>query len=320
MISSILRHARLLMGPLPLQKIRIDGCLKESGDPVRILYSGSNDSLAFITGLLFSAHEVAPGQGTQDCSLVIAERPPAWRVLENPAADIRIPAWINQYIDLAAARASGHALFSRHLRREVERQTRRSGYALDFSTADADRLQFFHDLYRPYVQARFDHQAILVAESDFMQQSAGQSLARLHSNGVWIAGMLLKRRGNALKFGWFGARGSPPPPGASEVLDALVIQWAAAQEFEKIVLGHSRPSLRDGVLRYKRRFGARIRATPFPQPQIGIDILKCGDALARRLDAAALIRVQDANIWMHRVDACNGVAAVRVEAFTDDRP
>jgi len=104
-----------------------------------------------------------------------------------------------------------------------------------------------------------------------------------------VAGMLFRLEGATLALGWFGSRAAPAPGGASEVLDAWVIGHAAGRGARRAVLGHSRPSLADGVVRYKSRFGAEIRATRFPQRTIGIGVRRPTPAVAGALNAARFI-------------------------------
>ncbi len=326
MFDSLIWHAGLLVGPAATPQVHLRGLIKGSQIPLRTAYSGSAATLRFLAFHLFSDANIAAlseqakshRAGDRDIDLFVCERSPLRSALLAPASDIRIPAWISQSIDLTNAHDGAQTLFSRHLRREVERHTRRSDYTLAFQSGNDSIRRFFRDMYRPYVMSRFQDEAVSVSEEVFLQRSAEHTLACLHSHGEWIAGMLLERSGDALKLGWFGARSDPPPAGASEVLDALVITWAAAQGLRTVVMGHSRPSLSDGVVRYKRRFGATIRATSFPQPQIFLRIVNGSDALARCLDTAALIRVRAGVPLVHRAQIHEARTLIRLETLPND--
>jgi len=73
------------------------------------------------------------------------------------------------------------------------------------------------------------------------------------------------------------------------VLDARVIERAVAQGARRVVMGHSRPSLADGVVRYKARFGAVVAPTRFPQRVIGLRVRRPSPALAAALNAAKFL-------------------------------
>ena len=151
--------------------------------------------------------------------------------------------------------------------------------------------RFYRELYRPYVLARFGGGAIVVAEEEFVRTARGWTLARLHEGGRWAAGLLLERSGAVLRLRWFGASCSPPPDGASEVLDVACIRRAHAEGARTVLLGHSRPSLADGVLRYKQKLGARVRAVRYPQPRLGISVDRGQRAMFERLNRRRLITV-----------------------------
>jgi len=327
MFESFLRHTKLLAGPMPATQARLEGTLKGSTTAIRAMYTGSGATLPFLADVLFSSYDQQFSSRTSGLDhieergwdLILIERPPLWSAFDVAPADIRIPAWISQSIDLSAIASNQNSPLHRKRRRDLERIMRRSSYTIDLSVSIADMRRFFHEMYRPYVQARFARQAILVSEEAFLSRARTRQLARLWSHGQWIAGMLLERTAGALRFGWFGACHAPPPPGASEALDALIMQWAAGQGIRRVVLGHSRPSLIDGTLRYKRRIGAQISATRFPQPQIAIRITRCNDALVNRLDAASLIRIRGGQVLVHRANPRTKESGFQLEPIDDAR-
>ncbi|MBS0614645.1 MAG: hypothetical protein JSS24_15865, partial [Proteobacteria bacterium] len=242
MLQTLWRHSRALIGPGFERRTLLVGAARGAAAELRAAYQGSEQTLPFILRELFESPQRTTAAALEETSAVdlwIEERGPLASLVNAPAHELRLPAWISQQIDLRPAGAGAFA-FGRHVRRETERHIRRCGYSLDFSTDPQTLRQFYRDLYRPYVQARFEVQAIVVSEETFLQRAAGQWLARLHAGTTWTAGMLLAREAQVLRFGWFGACSNPPPPGASEVLDALVIRWAAQQQLHRVVLGHSR--------------------------------------------------------------------------------
>ena len=104
--------------------------------------------------------------------------------------------------------------------------------------------------------------------------------------------MLLERSGTELRFRWFGASRSPPPDGASEALDVACIRRAHAGGVRTVLLGHSRPSLADGVVRYKQKLGARLRAVRYPQSRLGIAVDRGQRPMFERLNRRQLVTVR----------------------------
>jgi hypothetical protein len=202
------------------------------------------------------------------------------------ALDLRMPAWVSQEI---RAPAGAPLQIPSAVRKEAMRHMRREGYAVELCT-DGGRLgAFYHDYYRPYVSQRFGPGALVVDERRFRAVSRSQTLARLMAGGQWVAGLLFRIAGGTLELGWFGSLDHPIRAGASEVLDAWVIGHAAERGARRAVLGHSRPSLADGVVRYKSRFGAEIRATRFPQRTLGIGAVRPSAAVRQALNAARFV-------------------------------
>lgn len=290
-----------LATPIALPVERLEGRLHGSNAPVSMTFAGTSATADFVAGALFTIERRTPvgrlqtpfelrraafGSLTIGSDLVVAEVPPIWRFCLPADMRLRMPAWVSQ--EIRADKGSGIVLPAQ-LRKEVARHSRREGYELTQSDAAADIRRFYAELYRPYVMARFQAGAVVVAEDRFFDVSRGMKLAILCVDRAWIAGILFRRRGNTLDLGWFGSVSAPPRRGASEVLDAGIIELAAAQGAQRVVMGHSRPSLADGVLRYKSRFGAAVRPTRFPQRIVGIQVQRSSPALIAMLNGARFL-------------------------------
>jgi hypothetical protein len=295
---------------LPVQ--RLVGRLQGSADPVTMICAGAPSTADFVAGALLEIEQrtfagrldsplelrdAAFRRTCSDADLVAVEVPRAWQACLPAGAQLRMPAWVSQ--ELLAAGKSPVTLPA-PVRKEVGRQTRRNAYELHFSTDAGDVGRFYATLYRPYVTARFGSGAVLVDETQFHAVSRGMTLAMLTAAGDRVAGMLLQQRGETLHLGWFGSTTVPPRAGASEVLDAGSIAWAAAKGVSRVVMGHSRPSLADGVVRYKSRFGAIVRPTRFPQRTIGLWVQRWTPALVARLNAAGFVSFRDGRTCVYQ--------------------
>ncbi len=302
------RHVKTiasLAAPIVLPVQRLVGRLPGSADPVALLCAGTPSTADFLAGALFEVDEraVVGRLGSplelrsaafhKLCSgadLVAMEVPRAWQACLPAGAQLQMPAWVSQ--ELLAAGTSPVTLPA-PMRKEVRRHSRRNAYELRVSTDLSDIRHFYANLYRPYVTARFGTGAVVVDETQFLSVSRGMTLAMLTAAGDWVAGMLLQQRGETLHLGWFGSTTVPPRAGASEVLDARSIEWGAAKGARRVVMGHSRPSLADGVVRYKSRFGAKVRPTRFPQRTIGLWVKRWSPELVARLNAAEFVSFRD---------------------------
>jgi len=273
-----------LAAPPAIDLLRLHGTAKFSGETVSAVYAGNRRNLGFLQDLFFQqatieslAAAVVPWrlgarlrQHAARDDLALFELPPAWSPCLPGAADIVVPAWVGARLSLPTRSAPAGRLLARAAEREADRQLRRHGFTLRFSVSPQDAQHFYHEFYRPYLAARFGAQAVLVDEAAFLRRCRGARLAQLLADDEWVAGMLVLGRATKIRFGWFALRGGLPRSGASEALDVLVLREAWQRGVREVDLGHTRPCLTDGVLRYKQRLGARFVATRFPQSRLGM--------------------------------------------------
>jgi hypothetical protein len=302
----ILRKLTQLAAPLRLSLIRLHGPARFGGGELRAVYAGNGTNLSFLRDLFLSGGDGEPlAQGlhplalpgavrrhAHDADILLCELPRLWVPFLPRSAGIRVPAWVRQEIDLPASPDEQGWLLPRAVERETARRIRRHGYGVDFTSESAAKELFFRNFYRPYVQSRFGAGSFVDTEEVFMERARGQTLARLCENGRWVAGLLIHRQGSSLRLGRFGAATDPPSPGASEVLDTLIVHRMHEQGVRRIVMGDTRPCLADGVLRYKARFGAQIRPTLFPQPILGIGVRRWSPAVTSCLERQPLVRLR----------------------------
>jgi hypothetical protein len=275
----ILTHLQALAS---LSKVRIEllqGQLRHSSSSaLTAIYAGNGNNADYLTGLLFKT--IASRRVLAESSplalaarldefaalgdVLVCERAPAWAAAGAVIGDFRIPAWIRQELQLDAT-AEGPWKFGRHLDREVNRHTRRHNFRVVMSQDAADKRRFFNEFYVPYIQARHTDSAVTVTQPIFDSIAASATLAKLYAGNEWTAGMLLHFGASELKFGWFGSRENPPRSGASDVLDSLCVAAAAERGIRRINFGNARPSLNDGVVRYKRKFGVQSLPPRYPQ-------------------------------------------------------
>lgn len=302
MLRQHLQTIATLAGPLALPVVRYRGFLQGARAPACILTAGLAPTTDFIAGALMAVVEArepvltlasplalagaAFREAAHGADVVAVELPWLWQFALPAGAELRFPSWVSQEI---RAPHGGALELPPGVRKEAMRHLRRENYTVDFADAASHVDAFYRDFYRPYVTQRFGARALVVDLQRFRAVGRGMSLARLHAHGHWVAGMLFRRAGTTLQLGWFGSRTAPARAGASEVLDLHVIEHAAALGARRAVLGHSRPSLADGVVRYKARFGAVMRPTRFPQRVIGIDARRPAPDVAQALDAARFV-------------------------------
>lgn len=328
------RHLAQLAGPAGVEVIHLTGTARFSAAPLTAIYAGNGGAFGFLRDLFFDnalatpvtrfatplGLRTTPLSRTDRVGVVLTELPPLWRFMVPVKAGIRVPAWIRQEVRLPPRMDAGNRLLPRSLERETDRLVRRHGYRLVLSRSQSDARRFYRTLYGPYVRSRFGDAAVVVPEQTFLAGSRGHELAILRQDVDWAAGVLLQRRGNRLRLGWFGARTDPPPPGASEVLDVLSMRHAYTRGVRRVHMGNSRPCLTDGVVRYKRRFHAHMLPSRYPQPCLFIYLTNHSPAALECLRRQPLVSPMGTSMGVYRVPEESGLSpAIRLEPLRDRR-
>jgi hypothetical protein len=309
-----------LAAPTTIDLLRLQGTARFSGETLSAVYAGNRRNLGFLQDLFFQQAAIEPlgsavapwrlgaqlRQHAARDDLALFELPPAWSPFLPGAADIVVPAWLGARLSLPGQPAPAGRLLARDVEREADRQVRRHGFTVRYSGSPQAAREFYHEFYRPYVAARFGAQAVLVDETVFLRRCRGARLAQLLAGGEWVAGMLVLGGARTIRFGWFAMRDGVLRSGASETLDVLVIRDAWQRGVREVELGHTRPCLADGVLRYKQRLGARFQATRFPQPRLGVLLRRPHPAILDCLARQPLLGRCGTGLGAYRVE--NGAA------------
>lgn len=319
-----------LVGTTGFRCIRLHGYARDSHAPLVAVYLGNGANAAFLREYFFAWIEdkILIGDGAASCigraqrqawqaaDLQLSDVPPLWSRLPPGTADVRIPAWVSQKLNLGAMQDIHRWPLPARTAREAERQIRQHDYSLALTRNPNEIEDFFHQFYEPYIRARFGPDGVVVSRSTFLNRSRGQTLAQLRQGGKPVAGMMLFGSGRTLRLGWFGAAQVPPPPGASEALDALVIRHAWLNGVRHLSFGNTRPCLSDGVFRYKARFGTAAVRTRFPQAALGIAAPHGHPAVMHALATQPLIRPLHHHMGVYRVGAgSGGRAQLRLERY-----
>jgi hypothetical protein len=176
--------------------------------------------------------------------------------------DASVPAFIPMW--LATDRSFSDILrgdpHGRSSRKNDARRVACLGLTVRVTKAPAEVDRFHRELYAPYVRARFGDVAVWVSPR-MMHHALRQGwLLLLERGSRTVGGALLERWGvevRNLAFGVGVSNGLSP----SSVLSACyvhAITFAVDHGLPRLSFGTVRPVLSDGVLRYKRKWGARF--------------------------------------------------------------
>jgi hypothetical protein len=170
-----------------------------------------------------------------------------------------VPEWVDSSLALPE-HLNDLARGNYKLKRELQRVLRISP-VYEVSRAEADFEKFYYNMHVPFTRRRYREQSIV---HDFYQmrrvfQEGG--LLLLKRNGQTVAGNLFQRRGQQLRsvaFGTVNGEWDPVESGAFAALYFSLIKHAKETGCKFVNFGASRPSISDGVLKYKRKWGGSL--------------------------------------------------------------
>jgi hypothetical protein len=260
-----LRHARF-------PRRRLTGCVGPTASRLTALVAADGVSSAWWREILFAEPPTealldtldaralvatSRRQVAADVDLAVWQHP--WPLPRPRDGALIVPSWTPLWLDVTGGleavvrgERSGRAARKNDLRR-VQR------LALTVRAGDAaDLLRFATDLYAPHVARRFGALGVPRPLHALRRAHRRGWLLMLERDGRPEAGVLVERDRDGPCITAFGATASAAAAGAIEACYCAAIERAAANGDRRLALGATRPLLTDGVLRYKRKWGARL--------------------------------------------------------------
>lgn len=262
-----LRDLRAACARRPIGGWLLEGEEKATGLPLSICVAAQLESKNYLAGLAFRRHrERALGfawRGKMLREVLSARANHMITVFDGEAARRRpacfeVPSWV--YGEIVLEQAMARMRESRNIGRDLER-LRRQGLTCEW-TRDAGALaDFYWRMYLPYGRSRFGEGAVLVSWPAFLQAIPRAELMLVKRDGQAIAGGVLVRDGTEIISWVLGVRDGDPALVRTGVLSALYcfkIPELRTRGHERVQIGSTRAFLSDGVLRFKRKWGARL--------------------------------------------------------------
>ncbi len=263
---------------LPLRGIRVPvarlhGATRSSGRQASMLVAGAEHWSRYLPGRFFAEtpRREALGhvalwrlpdllrrlRGSADLTVVRLDRLSARLLFDGDY--LRVPEWLGTRlrlpIDVAALARRRNSVA------EDVRKTRRSGMTADVSRDPADFATFYHRLFIPYMVARHGPDAYLTGFHRLQRSFRRGGIMWVLRDGVPVAGDLFEQRGGTLILHAIGVTGGDiawRQRGAVSALYVHIIAHAQRSGCMMIDLRGARPSLADGLLRYKAKWGGEL--------------------------------------------------------------
>ena len=273
-LRSAVQRLRAVLCWLRVEVWVLVGTERRSGEPLEALIAGQLQTKNYLAELLF-----------QPSYSEIHRRMWRWSVLRKATTRRSSHAMAFVDTDVRHSRQSEdvHVFWLRgwvrtelELARAVERIQRSDGIKSDVrkiqenglscdTTCDPIELELFYwDLYVPYARRGYGDKAIYMDYEQMWSGLKNPVLLRIKKDGQTVAGMVILQPENAVPHWWLlGIRNGDRNLVKQGVLAALYlfgIRYLEERGYARALLGGVRPFLTDGVLQYKRKWGARLIA------------------------------------------------------------
>jgi hypothetical protein len=328
------------------------GVEKQSGEPLRMLYVGSGNHLAWVRDLAFRecrldsqengiavwrARRHVEARGG-DADLVVVDLPWPWHRLLRGGGFIEVPAWINQRFALPARWPDVFPRLRRSARGEDMRSIRKNRLSYRLVRDDAAIRRFYDEMYVPHLTRRFGEAAYIEPEWKIRYCVAGGTLMEIRRDEELVAAQVLWGSRGSMHFLWAGAAGQDFGRETRGIFPALYyygILHAFESGFDEADYCGSRPVLSDGIFQVKRRWGASVydgwsRDTVFMRPRTlaGASlaflarnplVARAGGGLVGRVLCAGSATAEDV-ARAGQVYASDGIREIRIDSLATPAP
>ena len=173
----------------------------------------------------------------------------------HPAARLRIPEWIATQAVLPADLAGWLAAVGQ--RRADQKRMRYNRLTTSVSHAATDFERFYHEMYVPFLRNRHGAQAVVRSWQCLRRGFDRGGLIWVHRDGETVAGLLYEQDGHTFRPLYLGTPHGDLQPvklGALAATYVASVHLAHETGCTRLDFSGNRPSLRDGVLRYKSKW------------------------------------------------------------------
>ena len=237
-----------------------------------IIYAGSEENKNFLTKLAFdsSYRENYIGktwlwkifkrlkERGHDCSLMVTEVPKAFRILSGKKKCFHIPCWILGELDISVDTPS--LIKHRSIKTDL-RRARENKLHFELTNELPQFHNFYHNMYLPYITKVHSNRAIIVRYDVMKKEFRNCDLLLIKKEKEYIAGILLaytKNRARLWSLGVKDGNSDYVKDGAIGALFYFSVHHLKEKGYKRVNLGGSRAFLKDGALRYKKKWGLQI--------------------------------------------------------------
>ncbi|MFZ1428493.1 MAG: GNAT family N-acetyltransferase [Geminicoccaceae bacterium] len=297
-VAAFFRHR------LPLY--RLSGFSPADGRKVTVITAGAAMTLDFLVERIFTTRPRAQHLGMvslarlpgtlerigADADLTLACVPRAMARWCGGDRYLRVPALVSFRLGIGAHLESTLGAAAYNVRRDA-RRTVEAGYGWALSREPGDFDRFYHEFYAPFVRQRFGPLAVLREPPELRRhfRHGGGIIWVRHAGRVVAGGLVRVGRGElrALVEAVHPSWRSEVKPSPQFAVNIATFDIASELGIDVMDLGGTAPSLRDGVFRTKRAWGAAVQISAESHRQLLLRWSPGGNALLPLLQAAPLL-------------------------------
>jgi len=201
-------------------------------------------------------------QFTSDVDAVFIKSDRFFSRFLNKNGFIIVPEWINLVLDVSNPLADIMNRFNKSAKEDI-RKIKKFNYSYEIFT-DRDKKEFFYNkMFVPYISKIDKTSTVSKLYFQYMKYLLNRCrLLLVKDKNKYISGGLIRIKKNITQLPCMGILDGDieyVKRGAISSLLYYHILWAKENNIELLDFGHTRSFLNDGVLRYKRKWGMKIR-------------------------------------------------------------
>jgi hypothetical protein len=259
----------------------------ETGLPVTAAYVGHYDNYAFVLNRIYADYQVLEKQEgvhslhasrwlahwAERADLLFADVELLYNLPFRRSSFLQIPQWVRQKYSMPETWPEVLSSFRKNTKKTDLRKVRKYGLTYRITRSESDFADFYHQMYVPYLRARFRDEAIIEPEAKVLRQCHKGELMQILREERVVAAVLLHQLEGRLAYVWVGVPDGLPDDlfqGAFSALYYFTILHGYLQGCHEVDFLGSRPLLTDGLFRYKRKWGTYVEDSPVPRGDIQI--------------------------------------------------
>ena len=202
-----------------------------------------------------------------------------------------LPRWLRLAVDL---RRAERELWDAKKREKVA-QIERSGLAVELAPAESVHADFHRDFYAPTAHARHGALAYVRGPRFIERMSRGARVLFVRDGGERVAAVLLAPRGPVLEALVVGVRDGvyQDTALAREAVYLFAIRHARASGHVLLGLTSANPFLDDGLLRFKKRWGAEASVSATDGRAVALCLAQAPASLVAALAPSPIVHLVD---------------------------